>query len=483
MSQPPDPTWFEAGRSPGEPPASPPAGHDDPGGDGGSSLPGADSGFGGSGGSGGFGGSGSAGGYGGAGGSGGYGAPPGGTGQPLIEGLAPVLVSFAPPTRQSRLTIAFRVILIIPHVIVLWALGIAAEIVVLIGWFAALFTGRLPEWAHTFATGYLRWQIRAYAYFYLLTGSYPPFSLEDEPYAVRLVTARTRLNRLAVLFRIFLLIPAWFVLAAVSFGLGILGFVSWLIGLFIGRLPENVHLALASFLRYEARYLGYAIMLTGEYPKGLLGDREEPLAAAASAVPEAPGPASPEPFTTGATTAVLAPADQPPAVADPWRLTLTEGARRLVIVFLVLGVLAWIGYGVGIGIAVSSNVGNVTNAVALNSTERAYTALVHKVDQFPGKVQACGGELSCVTGLDRQLAGEIKDFGGSVQSAGFSGSAVPDATAVVNDANAVAGSLDQLGSATSVAQYQSIGNSSPLEQQLNQLDGDVRKLVSDLGGR
>src|SRR5215469_10100058 len=61
------------------------------------------------------------------------------------EQLAPVLVAFAGPAPQSRLTVAFRVILAIPQFIVVWALTIAAEVLAIIGWFAALFTGRLPD--------------------------------------------------------------------------------------------------------------------------------------------------------------------------------------------------------------------------------------------------------------------------------------------------------------------------------------------------
>ena len=51
---------------------------------------------------------------------------------------------------QSRLTVFFRIILAIPQFIVLLFLGIAAFFVVVIGWFGALFTGELPEWAHTY---------------------------------------------------------------------------------------------------------------------------------------------------------------------------------------------------------------------------------------------------------------------------------------------------------------------------------------------
>jgi Domain of unknown function (DUF4389) len=61
--------------------------------------------------------------------------------------LAPVLVAFAGPAPQSRLTVLVRLILAIPQFVVVWLLGIAAMVVVLIGWFGALFTGRLPVFA------------------------------------------------------------------------------------------------------------------------------------------------------------------------------------------------------------------------------------------------------------------------------------------------------------------------------------------------
>ena len=94
---------------------------------------------------------------------------------------------------------------------VLWILGIAADVVALICWFAALVTGRLPTGLAEFQVGYLRWQTRFYAYLFLLTDVYPPFELADADYPVRLQAEPGPLNRLAVFFRIILVIPAWIV--------------------------------------------------------------------------------------------------------------------------------------------------------------------------------------------------------------------------------------------------------------------------------
>src|SRR5436190_13396106 len=181
--------------------------------------------------------------------------------------LAPVLVGFAGSAPQSRVTVAFRIFMAIPQLIVLWLLGIAAMVVVFIGWFGALFTGRLPVFAADFLTGYLRWLSRVYAYLYLLTDVYPPFSLDDADYAVRVAVQPGRLNRLAVLFRFFLLIPCWIVQGVVTYGAAtIFLFVTWLIVLFTGQMPDSIHQSLSAVLRYQLRTLGFALMLTSAYP-------------------------------------------------------------------------------------------------------------------------------------------------------------------------------------------------------------------------
>src|SRR5690348_5086820 len=111
-------------------------------------------------------------------------SPPGATGSP---GATPdeILVAFAEPAPQNRLTVLVRIILAIPHLVVLYALSIAAEVVLIICWFAALFLGRLPEGLGDFLCGYLRWVARVQAYLLLLTDQYPPFALGEVDYPVQ----------------------------------------------------------------------------------------------------------------------------------------------------------------------------------------------------------------------------------------------------------------------------------------------------------
>ena len=70
--------------------------------------------------------------------------------------------------------------LAIPHYIVLFFLGIAAIVSIVIAWFAILFTGRYPKGLFDFVVGVFRWCLRVAAYAFLLTTDrYPPFSLSD----------------------------------------------------------------------------------------------------------------------------------------------------------------------------------------------------------------------------------------------------------------------------------------------------------------
>ncbi|WP_064743048.1 DUF4389 domain-containing protein [Pseudonocardia spinosispora] len=216
---------------------------------------------------------------------------------------------------QRRWTVLLRFILAIPHMVVLALVGIAAFVVLVIGWFAALFTGRLPDWAADFLTGYIAWQARFTGYLQLLTDRYPPFAFVSADYPIRVVfPPRTRLNRAAVLFRIILVLPVMILSSIVTYGWYVLGLIFWLIVLIAGRMPASLFLATAATVRYQVRYQVYLSMLTSAYPKKLFGD---------------------------------APAGSEPARETPVTrpLVLTKGARVLMIVFIVFGVLAYLGQG------------------------------------------------------------------------------------------------------------------------------------------
>ena len=80
---------------------------------------------------------------------------------------------------RNRLTGFFpvRLIMLIPHIIILFILGIIVTIATIVAWLAGIVLGRLPEWLHDFIAGYTRWSTRASIYGGLLVDEYPPFSM------------------------------------------------------------------------------------------------------------------------------------------------------------------------------------------------------------------------------------------------------------------------------------------------------------------
>jgi Domain of unknown function (DUF4389) len=82
------------------------------------------------------------------------------------------------PTDLNRWLPLVKWLLAIPHYVVLVALNIAAVVVVVIVWFAVLFTGRYPRGMFDFVQGVMRWNNRVLGYaFALVTDAYPPFRL------------------------------------------------------------------------------------------------------------------------------------------------------------------------------------------------------------------------------------------------------------------------------------------------------------------
>jgi hypothetical protein len=95
------------------------------------------------------------------------------------EGEYPVRFEVDYDENLSRWMIFVKWLLVIPHLIVLVFLFIAAYVVVFIAFFAILFTGKFPRGMFDFVVGVFRWTIRVNAYAqWLMTDRYPPFSLK-----------------------------------------------------------------------------------------------------------------------------------------------------------------------------------------------------------------------------------------------------------------------------------------------------------------
>ena len=96
---------------------------------------------------------------------------------PFGDAPYPAALTVADPAgERNRLTVAFRIILAIPHLIVLVFLMLAWWATAFVGWLLILIDGRYPQPLYTFGAGALQWLIRVEAYLLLMTDEYPPFS-------------------------------------------------------------------------------------------------------------------------------------------------------------------------------------------------------------------------------------------------------------------------------------------------------------------
>lgn len=97
---------------------------------------------------------------------------------PFGDGPYGVTLQLPPPNDSRDLfSVGLRLVYAIPHLIVIWGLGIAWAVTTVIAWAAILLTGRYPTTLYDFAVGVLRWNMRLDAYLLLLHDEYPPFSL------------------------------------------------------------------------------------------------------------------------------------------------------------------------------------------------------------------------------------------------------------------------------------------------------------------
>ena len=179
----------------------------------------------------------------------------------------PVWLVIDDDLRRSRLTVFFRLFLVLPHFIWIFLWSIAAFFAALLAWFAALVIGRPPQALHRFLSAFVRYSTHIYAYAALTANPFPGFTGTEGSYPVdlRLPPAEPQ-RRLVTLFRLFLALPA----AIVSGTLGVLiflgAFLGWFVALALGRMPESLREAQAYALRYSAQLSAYFFLITARYP-------------------------------------------------------------------------------------------------------------------------------------------------------------------------------------------------------------------------
>ena len=162
----------------------------------------------------------------------------------------------------------------LPHLVVLWLIGIWAAMLGSFCKLFMLFTGQYPEKLFQFQVNFIRWQTRQSAYFNYLFDGYPKFGFECEgdPVAIDVPYTTEVTNRGDLWLRFFfgfvyVTIPHAFCLIFRQLAHVFVRVLAFWIMLFSGKLPENWHNFMVGTYRWKIRVGLYNNLITHEYPR------------------------------------------------------------------------------------------------------------------------------------------------------------------------------------------------------------------------
>jgi hypothetical protein len=200
----------------------------------------------------------------------------------------PVSIRVEPSlTNRNRLTTAFRLVLAIPHLILVGGIGLGfatrgdgrttigseggllgavAIFLAVVSWFTIVFAGTHIAGIRQFTMFYLRWRVRALAYFMLLEDGYPPFGDGPYPASIEVAEPAGPRDRVAVGLRILLAIPHFIALFFVLLAWGLTTIVAWFAILFTGAYPQGLYEFGVGALRWRLRLEAYLLLMVDEYP-------------------------------------------------------------------------------------------------------------------------------------------------------------------------------------------------------------------------
>jgi hypothetical protein len=164
---------------------------------------------------------------------------------------------------RNRLTVFFRVITLIPILLVMSGLQAVMYPIILM----VLFRQKYPRWWFDFNLEVTKFSTRVGAYWLLLTDEYPSTDKEQTTHLTLDYPAQGELNRWLPLIKWILAIPHYivlFVLLTISI---VLLLVAWVVILITGKLPQGIHKFLVGVSRWSLRVQAYAFLLTTDkYP-------------------------------------------------------------------------------------------------------------------------------------------------------------------------------------------------------------------------
>jgi len=169
--------------------------------------------------------------------------------------------------QRNRLTVFFRLILSIPHVIVAGVWSYFVSLLGFVQWFIILFTGSRHQGIWEMQNKWLGYSARVNSYSSILHDVFPPFGTDPGTVPVRYQFAYVaEANRLSNFFRLIWMIPALIVTMLFGIGAAFVGMIAWFAILFTGKMPRGMFDFMVKAQRISLRLQSYSSLMTDEYP-------------------------------------------------------------------------------------------------------------------------------------------------------------------------------------------------------------------------
>jgi hypothetical protein len=191
---------------------------------------------------------------------------------PAYANANPVRLELEAPLEVARWRVIGNPIMAIPHIILLYVLGIVLSVVTFIAWWAILFTGNYPASMFDFSAGILRYQWRVGTFYAFMREPYPTFGIPSGPDdpggdpATFSIPRPEKLSRLLIFFKWLLVIPVELVLLVFAIGAYISLIIAFFAVLFTGKWPEGLRRYVIGVARLGFRLNAYTYLLTDSYP-------------------------------------------------------------------------------------------------------------------------------------------------------------------------------------------------------------------------
>jgi hypothetical protein len=192
--------------------------------------------------------------------------------EPWSEAGFPLDLHLEAPDAIARWRPLVQWLLAIPHLIVLYALGIVEGVVWVLSFFAILFTAKMPESFFGIIVMTHRYQWRVASYVFFMREEYPAFEFPTDGSDPATDPARLtvepalELNRWLVLVKWFLAIPHYVVLLFLFIGVYVVSIIAFFAVLITGKWPVGMRNFVIGVMRWANRVSIYTYLITDTYP-------------------------------------------------------------------------------------------------------------------------------------------------------------------------------------------------------------------------